>query len=524
MLHEVTAQLRPRTGWESQDLGLAMVRSMIGKLIGHWCAVLVPIWAILFVALWNYPLLLGFIVWWLKPVYDRLPLFALGRKLFGQETRLKDVLREVPKLLFKGNLYFLTIGRFSFYRAASLPVKILESSPYNAYRRRAGVLLAQNGSTAFGISLSWLIITLLGMVGLYLFIEAWNPLRDPDGIKEMWSNFFGSKYISDNPATLRYGCVLFLVMTTLTEIFYIGSGFGLYLNSRSHLEGWDIEVSFRALADRLRESAAPILILVGLLLSPMAASTASAKSPSDSAEPKRRIVLPPSNEDAGEYPGEEDNEFDSSANPEASAPDTKAEIETIVREIKAHPDFTVHSETHTVYDPTPSSTKPPDIDMPSFSWLSGLSQFFTWSLILIAAGLLAWLIYANRHGFVWRRRPRTEEEPSTTRVVMGMDVSPETLPADIPTAAWQHWLAGDAHAAVRILYAGSLSWMIHPGGLPIRESDTEGDCLNHSARLQLEQRQYFKFLTTVWTRIAYGKRTPPSDEIEQCVQTWPFRK
>lgn len=521
MLHEVTAQLRPRTGWESQDLGLAMVRSMIGRLIGHWCAVLVPIWAILFVLLWNYPTLLGFVVWWLKPVYDRLPLFALGRKLFGQDTTLKDVLREAPQLLFKGNLYFLTLGRFSFYRAVSLPVKILESSPYSAYRRRAGVLLAQNGSTVFGISLSWLIITVLGVAGLYLFIETWNPLRDPEVIKEMWSNFFGSKYISDDPATLRYGCLLFLVMTTLTEIFYIGSGFGLYLNSRSHLEGWDIEVSFRALANRLRESAAPIIIFIGILLSPMAASTASAKSPSDSSEPKRRIVLPPQSLDEAE----DTNAFDSGENVEEIAPETQEEVEKLVSEIKGHADFTVHTKTHTVYDPAPSSSKKKqDLVMPSFQAFAGLSQFFTWTLIIIAAGLLGWLIYANRHGFAWRRGPRTEDKPSTTRVVLGMDVSPETLPADIPSAAWQQWLAGDAHAAVRILYAGSLSWMIQPGGLPIRESDTEGDCLSHSSRLQLEQRQYFKFLTTIWTRIAYGKRTPQTDEIEQCVQSWPFPK
>ena len=78
----------------------------------------------------------------------------------------------------------------------------------------------------------------------------------------------------------------------------------------------------------------------------------------------------------------------------------------------------------------------------------------------------------------FRGRPG-EEKPvaATARVVMGMEVSPETLPADVPAAAWALWQQGRHQEALGLLYRGAISRVIELGRVEIQESDTEGDCL-----------------------------------------------
>jgi hypothetical protein len=41
----------------------------------------------------------------------------------------------------------------------------------------------------------------------------------------------------------------------IVEPFYVAAGFALYLNRRTLLEGWDLELAFRRLAARLGDAA-----------------------------------------------------------------------------------------------------------------------------------------------------------------------------------------------------------------------------------------------------------------------------
>src|SRR4029079_19757194 len=46
------------------------------------------------------------------------------------------------------------------------------------------------------------------------------------------------------------GALGYMVAVLLLEPFYVAGGFGLYLNRRTLLEGWDIEVALRRRAER----------------------------------------------------------------------------------------------------------------------------------------------------------------------------------------------------------------------------------------------------------------------------------
>ena len=489
MIHEVTARLRPRTGWESQDLGLAMVRNLLPRMMAQWLCVMLPLWGVLAALLWRYPGWLLFAVWWLKPVYDRIPLHTLGRKLFGQETSLKALLRAAPALLLRGNLYFLTLARLTPHRAIAMAVKFLEGGTLPAYRRRVRTLLLQGDSATTGATFGWLIISVLCALGLNMLLQSVIiDTSDTDSRSWILELFTSRRSTPWTPAFLRYAAFLYMVSVTLTEMFYVGSGFGMYLNSRSHLEGWDIEVSFRGLATRLQSQLKVGLVVGALTLWGLGFSTAPA------------AVL------------ERD-------------PETTVES---LKEIMAQPEFEIHSEEFTVYDDvTSKSTDPPESSL-DWSWLEGLGSLFELMRIAVIAILIAlvvWLIIRYRHHFMGIRAGPKPPAPESAKTVMGLEVSPEALPADIPGSAWAFWQQGNIHAAMRLLYAGSLNWMMHRGGLPIRESDTEGDCLRHASQLpDRAQTSYFQLLTRTWMSHTYGATIPATGEMELLVQQWPFKK
>ena len=81
---------------------------------------------LLSVLLWDSPSLAVFIFWWLKPAYERLPLYILSKALFGETPTLKQALREWPRLLKPQLLASLTWRRLSFSRSFLMPVVQLE--------------------------------------------------------------------------------------------------------------------------------------------------------------------------------------------------------------------------------------------------------------------------------------------------------------------------------------------------------------------------------------------------------------
>jgi hypothetical protein len=198
--------------------------------------------------------------------------------------------------------------------------------------------------------------------------------------------------------------------------------------------------------------------------------------------------------------------------------------EAIIKKIKANPDFKVHEETIDV--PVPGTYTGPTPDL-SGSWWQTFASLMGVAWYVLLAGLVAllcWLIYKFRHVFKRDSSSRKSAKTEGPKTVLGLDVAPEALPSDIPGAAWQRWLAGDARGALRLLYAGSLSWMISRAGLPIRESDTEGDCMRHSSQLpNPQQTTYFSSLTSSWIGNAYGSISPEEIEMSTLVKGWPFQ-
>ena len=94
--------------------------------------------------LWLAPLAM----WWLRPVFDRIPLYVLSRAVFGSVPTVADTLRAQLHWGWRPMLGHLTWRRLSPFRTAMLPVDLLEGAAPAVMRERRRVIGAGNGGHA----------------------------------------------------------------------------------------------------------------------------------------------------------------------------------------------------------------------------------------------------------------------------------------------------------------------------------------------------------------------------------------
>jgi hypothetical protein len=476
-LEDLTVALRPRQPWEAVDLGCAMTRRDYGRVILLWLITVMPVWIVLGVLLWDQPMWFSLAAWWLKPLYDRVPLFHLSRAAFGSRPTVKETLREWPRLWSRFLLPALLWRRLSFIRSFALPVLMLEGQKGKAASQRVTTLAMDGGSS--GASLSWVFIKLEIAVWLGLSALA-SSLGPADGLPDFSSIVQDPEsYFQTTNAQQWFSNVLYLIAMTIIEPFYVGAGFGLYLNSRTKLEGWDIELTFRRLAARLRPVVVALLAFAFALPGMISAADA-----------QPTVVT-----------------------------EEVSEAKKAVREILTQEEFKEHSRTTPVWVPAASETN---------AGIGGLFAILLWVLGYAAlAALLGyviwWLVQYSRNYTNGPRSPRTHAPEAAPRVIMGMAITRDSLPEDIVAAARAAWTAGNVREALSLLYRGALSRLVEQRRLAIRDSDTEDDCLMKAADVvEGPVMQFFRQLTLVWVRAAYaGKEAEPA-EFETLCRTWPF--
>jgi hypothetical protein len=470
-LENVTAEIRPRSDWEAVDLGFAMARRDFWRCFAvWWLAVLVPTAAAGW-WLWESPVLWLMLFWWWKPAASRVVLFELSRRLFGEKPTWSESLRRIPHAWTRRFFHRFILARLSPWLPVTLAVEELEGLCGKAHKQRRQQLARRGEGAVMWIYLiadfaaAWYGLAILMLVWMFIpegqdgvwreAIESWNP-ANPSEIPLL---------------ILRLVVVCMMLAMSLTDVFVTGAGFGIYLNNRTWLEGWDVELAFRRLAGRLGGAA---LLAMMMVLAWMPATASAAPDP---------------------------------------------EAAEIIREVMADDDFKVHK----VIDRIPKEREKKTWELPWLGdFLYGAANVLMW---LLAAGLVAWIIW-----LLWKYRGlrpvigmKTEYVIPRARVVMGMEVSPETLPADIPAAALALWRQGRHHEALGLLYRGAISRVIETARVEIRESDTEGDCLRRVEQAgTTAQPEYFRGITGAWMRLAYARLHPDEVEIEALCGQWPY--
>ena len=485
-LERVAVGVRPRGGWESLDLGFQMTRQWWRQVWGVWFTLYVPCAAVALAAFSN-KFHAVVLLWWLKPVFDRAMLYVLSRRVFGEQTGVRATLRAARDWLRPGLLLALTLRRFELARSFNLPVASLEKQTGKAASERRQVLGSRMRSPAV-----WLTVVCVNfeMIAMFSILALGNLLIPSggeiplDSVGDGGGGFGLSAFTTWNLAdAISYVCAVSLV-----EPFYVAAGFSLYLNRRTILEAWDMEVRLRQLGNRLR--AAATVVVAALLCA--------------------TILVGPNPQTANAA---------SNAEAVTANPDAAKEIKRIL----ANPEFDQYREVSRWR--SLSKNEKPEARSPDFSlfWhnigllLSDISQAMMW---VGAAVAILLLLYAFRNFVPTARITKAEEYRRPTNL-FGLNVTPESLPADVAGSARNLVGQGQLREALSLLYRGALSALVHRYRVVVHAGDTEGDCTESATlALAVPAAEYFRELVATWQQTAYDASPPQPAEVDALCLGW----
>jgi len=418
------------------------------------------------------------LIWWLKPLYDRVLLHLLSRAVFGELPGPRSALTGAREWLRTGLVpaLLLRVLWFDLVRSFNLPVRQLEGQTGRAARERRALLARRVRSYAVWLTVVCVFFELTFLLSADALLDLLLPAKAEqswildlfrDGsVEEIWS-------VQD---VFVYACVVAIV-----EPFYVASGFALYLNRRTVLEGWDIEVALRRLAGRGTLQARPASAAAAAL----ALALALGLPAPDSAFAQQEKI-----------PGQE------------------------IREVLKAKEFQRYRDgTQWVRRNPPAESEPMDL-----SWLNAVGYALakvTEVLLWVGAAALAafalWWLYR----VLPREAGRAPEPYRPPPALFGLELAPETLPPDIPGAALALLREGRIREALSLLYRGALSELAHRRQVALLASNTEQEVLERArARLSAEAGSYFALLIAAWQAAAYARRLPALADAERLARDY----
>jgi hypothetical protein len=431
--------------------------------------------ALLPIPLW----LAGVLLWWFKPLYEPPLLYWLGRRLFGERLSWRQMRAAWPRAVLPQLFANLTWRRLHPARSFLMPVSVLERLKGKARSERIRVLSRKSNAASWLtiIGIHFEAVLELGFIGLVMMLI-------PEEL--LWIDFEDYLFQPDAISQWIQQISTLLAMSMLAP-FYVAGGFALYLTRRSELEGWDIELGLRRMAQR-RSAAlvswAGALVLGGVLAWGIPAAPLQA--------------------------GEVDRQA----------------VRSLIEEVLEDEAFGRDQEA-TRWEYVGDASDDTLEDSQFLQWLEKLGDSFAFFSELLlwlgGGGLLAFLIYwflSNRE-----LRPGVFGAGRNGRVmptqIAGLDMRPESLPDDPASVAERLIDSGDYRGALSLLYRGALSTLVHHHALDIPQGATEGECQRLVAH-QLEQAlvSCFSSLTSVWLCQAYGHRSPGRDQALALCREW----
>jgi hypothetical protein len=488
-IEKMTVNLRVRSSSQALDLGAQMLRNWAFQIYMPFALILLVTYVLLVPLFYQAPWAVFLIIWFFKPVWDHIPLYVLSRRFFGEETTVPKTLSNWLPFLRPGLVLSLFWYRLNPFRAMILPVIALEGQTGKQRKRRLKITLH-----SLHTHLLLLIIACLALETFILFLSL---LAAPDylfmrGILTQFSNEYELVF-------QHFFVFCWLVAFMISEPFYIACGFSLYINRRTNLEAWDLELLFRRMAKNAQTASKVALFLVAALLSFQVITAPSARAD----EPPARWEHSPN-----------------------AAPDTAEEIlaqppfseKEVIEEWRLKPQFQP--------DNNPNQSSQSDFSELFPGLQSLVNVIAKISLVIIAIAIIALIAFAIirvRSGQdlrFWRRKGAVKPLEELPEFLAGVheEITQEERVVVRAQALWQE---GKARAAMSLLYRGGLLKLITSGQVQVKKYHTEQECQQQiKEQIGGPLAHYFENLTHHWIYTAYAHQNPQAMTFQDLCQGW----
>jgi len=495
-LSKISVQVRPRNPYEAVDLGFVMARQWLKPLLLLWLIPALPVICLSYALFFNQPLWSLLLVWWLKPLFESIQLRYISEKLFDDNARWQDTLKQTFNIALHQWFSKLVLQRLSLSRSLNMPVGELEQ--LHGQRRSQRLATLHRGAGSSGLWLTVVGNSLESLFIIAIFSLAWMFIP-----MEMDIDFDLDMLLSSPMLFPTITWAGFVAMA-LASPFYVCGGFMLYINRRTWLEAWDIELTFRQLSnDHLAKGSKAIgLVLAAFLTLSLTTAPQPAQAELSRDETQQMIF------DILE--GDEFHQMREDAGwrwKDTPTPEADEDMESFWSKLgKWVVDFL--EGTQFLGDISPYATM-----------IISVLEVLMWGLVI---AVFAYLIYRFRHLRVPDINAIRKEHPAPPSHLFGLELNQDTLPADVIAAAQSLWQQQQFRQALSLLYRAALTFLVHERHLPLNSSHTEQECLRLCLQQEPQQRgHFFQRLTGHWINLAYAHNHISDDEFANLCSTWP---
>lgn len=523
-LEKVTAKIRPRKHWEAIDLGIALTQKYAKSLYFIWFIITLPIYLVASAVFYDQAFWVILVFWLLLPLWERPLLHFLSRELFGETLSVKQCVKKFFSLAKIQWFASLTWRRPSFTRSLDLPIIQLEGLSGAQRGSRIKVIHSIGSGPAVWLT----ILFILTEVAFYFSILALAYILLPAPIAESIDVFEWMTVEADSfVMTFILNTISYLTISFITP-FYVACGFSIYLNQRTHLEAWDIELEFKRLAQKLKaknESHTTRLAswaCAGILASIFAFTPAGQlKAENDETNDTAPTEL---TIDKGEGVATALNDLNKTA-PAKEDTSPHQVAKTQIKEILNSQEFNETSQESRLV-PVNQEEDEDEVtrSQPSRFWfflgkiISFVIEFALWVFLAL---LIIFLIIKYRHLITGIKLPEKQKR-ERPKQLFGLDMQSETLPDRPWEIARGLCEKGELRQGLSLLLRASLIWYIENTGVLIREGDTELECLRKlKPHGNSKQFSYMRELTDRWRSLAYAHVEPEVSRVVDMCQLWP---
>ncbi len=460
-----------------------------------------PLMLVLFILFYKQPWWAALVLWWLKPLWETLQLHFIADALFNPQLQWRSVMARSRKLLFHQFFAKLLLQRWSLSRSFNMPVSELEHLTGHARRKRLTTLHRDANSTSV-----WLTLfgnTVEGLLVIALFAALWMLVPMKLEVDYTMSDLVDSPLLFPALAWVAY------LAMALVSPFYVCCGFMLYINRRTWLEAWDIELSFRQLAAKSRKNTqhtGAILIFLALPLLAIA--------PADKLRADTAFTPEASQQQITEIL--ESDDFN------------QMQDKTGLRWVESNRQNELQEDPHPAWLTRQLERLDKWIKQSPFmngilnvlSTVPNLLEAVLWGTVIAS---VVFLIYRFRHtimpGWLGQAPEKKAQRPTH---LFGLELDQLSLPEDVLAQSRHLWHQQKQREALSLLYRAALSHLIHEDQVLLKDSHTEAECVALCRRQVITSRSdFFQNLTQHWITLAYAHQLPDDRGFETLCAGWP---